>query len=115
MLKLHGGIVSLQTTLADILRAQGLPEEPEKFVGRTFVFGEESHFVGGIITSFGLGPKEGLKLYVSAPRFRGKEIRHICVHTDPNDEGAWYAVAENRNEEAGAFKLVQTNTTHNMS
>ena len=51
-----------------------LPWRPDSIVDRHFIFGDESHVVIGTITSVGYGPREGMVLYVSAPRYRAMDI-----------------------------------------
>lgn len=85
------------------------PWGPSEIIGKPFVFGDEAHFVIGTITSVGYGPREGVVLYVSAPRYRGMDIwRFSRKH---NEWVAWgkpeeHADKSNMQARTGTFVLL---------
>ncbi len=75
------------------LMKAGLPGDPKKVQGATFVYNFEEHYIIGSITSIGFGPTEGVSLYVSAPRFQGMNIRRLIF-----SENTWRAQGNEPNE-----------------
>ena len=69
----------MRELLCEKLREINFPPDPVQIIGRPFIFGDEEHVVAGTIHSIGYGPNEGIKLYVSTPRFRGIDIRYLFV------------------------------------
>ena len=73
-----------------------LPWRPDSIVDRHFIFGDESHFIVGKIKSIGYGPREGIVLYVSAPRYRAMDIWRFGRKDDK-----WIAWGHRSKEEEG--------------
>ena|ERR1700757_1628383 len=64
--------------IREALRSLNLPtSDPAEIVGRTYIFGNGVHVICGTITSIGFGKAEGVKLYISSPRYEGKEV--VCL------------------------------------
>jgi hypothetical protein len=86
----------------DALKAAQLPRL-EQAVGAKFFFGDIYHFVAGTIISVGYGMgDEGVSLRVSAPRLRGKDIKHLRH----KGGGRWAAISPQGEETLGMFKLL---------
>lgn len=69
-----------------------------ELIGANYWFSDENaeHDIGGSIVSWGYGPKEGLTLYITSPRFKGITVKRLA-----HDEGGWYLEPHN---EYGAVK-----------
>lgn len=62
------------------LSSVGLPDDLRDVIGMKFLFVDaERHAIAGTVTSFGFSLKEGVKLYVSTPRFCGKNIKYLAA------------------------------------
>ena len=79
--------------------------QPSELIGASFVFGDVledgPHLVGGKVTSFGYGPKEGLRLYVTTPRFKGEEIKRL-----ERKNGIWTAISTKDREIKGILVFI---------
>lgn len=69
--------------MQDELKKLNITIPIERIIGSTFIFGnKDSHIIMGSIISIGYGPKEGLSLRVSSPKFKGQEIKKVTLKPD---------------------------------
>lgn len=88
--------------LSKALFQMGLPQNLKQIVGRLFTFADGDHLIAGTITSLGHGPKEGVVLYVSAPRFHGHNIWRLYKTND----GRWLVVSTDHQHIEGQLTLL---------
>lgn len=93
----------MRESLGYVLGKRGLAADPKGVVGRTFIFGKGQHVVAGTVLSVGFGPTEGVSLYVTTPRFLGKEIRCIARK---EDEDCWHVISKKSERVDGKFALL---------
>ncbi len=72
----------LRSGVSRIVVGKGLPHPKELKKGAWFAFGDKENFVVGQIVSLGYGPNEGLSIYVSPPRFRGKSLKRLELRNE---------------------------------
>ena len=66
-----------------------------------FAFGDVHHFVIGQIKSIGYDEDEGVRLYVTPPRYRGKDIKRL----EPDGE-KWVAISPNSEASLGDLVIL---------
>jgi len=80
--------------------------QPSALIGASFIFGDVLvedglHLIGGKVTSFGYSKKEGFRLYVTAPRFKGEDIKRF-----EKRDGVWVAISTKDREIKGVFVFI---------